>query len=919
MEDGITAKIEQSQVYTDKIEGDAVSPGVLILASHCNTEQVALFGLSLHDTSTGQSWFIALNNCGLDPNVDKGITGLCQVGDLLYAAVQSVYGGKVLVLDTALNYRETIVLQYAEDLHSIAVQDGVLYVVSTRNSSLVAFNLAAREECVFWQHETYIHLNDVKFHQGELYVLSQDSPYSEENSGGTVTRLSDNKKVLTGLDQPHSMLFDSDYLTVLSSRAGDIVRVELKSGKAYKLAHLQGYVRGIWQTHDNLFVATSAERLHSRKEGPAKVYVESYDDYFGNSEFQSNLYQLDQYGNQSRAISLSALNFEVYDLLSVARMPAATRLTENPGAIKAQYYRRSLLARDEGEPEPARLLKSNTRAAFESDTWWESLKAQGYMLLYRDHKDNFVRGCWYFSDAWPLNFWNNVEKHKVRHELKKIKKLGFNSVFIVIPWRGFQPDPCQADVSPAHMQRARSLLAICLSLKLRVYARVSYGHAICNDSEEYGNGRVRALLTDPAVLKNWLAYLSSLNSLAKNSSLASFFLCWEDFWDTFSGMQNFLPLERRDLAERVGYQSWLEENYGLDYYNSDAFSHEVRYGSIHDVEVPLADSGRHRYFMQFRTARLRELFKNAQDYISPLSMEYRVDRDRYRDSQGKMVSYRNDDYADVQIPAMSYWAPFMNTYNQGECLSAHEAIYNLKHMLESNPERAPTFTPIINQFNFIDKTPEYIGKHATIAEDEVSSFLEESTHILLEHTSGFGIWALRSYFQNLIYNASFVNGSDGWETSGRCRFRRVRSEPVVQLFKGASIFQRFTPLARGMDWIKQSTELSLTVDFDARSNRQLDIELSGHDQISVDVQGPHVTVKLNLNASTSDKDELVLSVKNCGEPVDIRRVSLYSYEFGSDIQDAWGDSARYESDLCQLNQRIRAQRRRDFASRLLQS
>jgi hypothetical protein len=189
-----------------------------LLISHCNTEKTDLFGLSYHDLTAGESYWVDVRDAALDPDNDRGITGTCHSGDSIYLGVQSIHGGKVLVLDTNLDYKKTLYLQYAEDVHSLAVHDNSLYITSTRSNAIIRFELDSCRETIFWQQEAYIHLNDVKFHQGECYVLSQNSPGEGTNTGGTVTRLRDNTLILTGMDQPHSMWFEESHLTVLSSR-----------------------------------------------------------------------------------------------------------------------------------------------------------------------------------------------------------------------------------------------------------------------------------------------------------------------------------------------------------------------------------------------------------------------------------------------------------------------------------------------------------------------------------------------------------------------------------------------------------------------------------------------------------------------------------------------------------------------------
>ena len=59
----------------------------------------------------------------------------------------------------------------------------------------------------------------------------------------------------------------------------------------------------------------------------------------------------------------------------------------------------------------------------------------------------FVRAAHYFSDGWPLNFWQIMDPGKLIEELSQIIGDGFNTIILVIPWRGFQSDQLKPEYS----------------------------------------------------------------------------------------------------------------------------------------------------------------------------------------------------------------------------------------------------------------------------------------------------------------------------------------------------------------------------------------------------------------------------------------------------------------------------------------
>ena len=895
-----------------------------LLISHCNTERVELFGLSFHDLESQTAFWVDLRGAELDPQVDVGFTGLCRGPDAIYVGVQSVHGGKILVLDEELTYRETLRLQLAEDIHSLDLVENCLYVTSTRSNTLVCFDLESREETVFWQNPRYIHLNDVKFHRGDCYVLSQDSPGEGKNTGGTVTRLKDGTTIVTGLDQPHSMWFEGDRLLVLSSRKGDVKRVDLNTLECTQVAHLDGYVRGLWCDGKQMYVATSAERIHSRKQGPAVSFVDDMDAYMDGQQCESTLYTMEFDGRLLAANPLSTLNFEVYDLLALSRQPAAGRLLDRPEIFKAHFLRH------QRANEQLESAKRETTAPASSKVLAPPLLPPPDLALYLDHRrrfrsyddsrDSFVRGAWYFSDGWPVNFWSHIEAGKAHRELAQIKSMGFNTVFILIPWRGFQPDVASAKCCRKHRKRARVLLRTCEKLDLRVCARVSYGHSMCPDSKLDGQERVEQLLSDERVLKNWLSYLSVLDTLKKYRSLSMFFLCWEDFWHSFSAFQRRDPDQRKQLAARIGYQRYVDEQ-GLELYNKAGFSSEPMYSDVADVEIPLSDSGRQEIYLRFINVRLRELFVRARDHISPLTMEIRVDKDLVRRSDGSTAWIDHDSFTDLDLPTMSYWAPFVGSENRGETLTKQQALDRLDFQLVHLPREHHTPPPLINQFNFVDTTPEFAGVHATIDSGQVVAFLDEVSTILLARSSGYALWALRNYYQNLLYNGSFALSGEGWDvTPARgCRFHRMSGETVVKMANNATLSQSLVPVERGMAWIHKADKLFIRLDFpdsSAGEEKRLRVGLAGHASAEVNTTDISATRKIEFSGTHKAEEMLTLDLQNLGEKCVVQRICLYNYEFESHILDARARPTEYAEAVESLNRDIRDNRRREYAGRV---
>lgn len=883
-----------------------------ILISHCNTEDCTNFGLSLFYTESKEHFSVNLSKAQLDKSNDVGLTGICQNEAFIYVGVQSVNGGKLLVFDKELSYRKTIELKLVEDLHSIDFSDNKIYCTSTRNNSVVSFDITSQKEELVWQHSRYIHLNDVKSHKGELYILSQDS-LSDKNTGGTVTRLSDMSTIITGMNQPHSLYFSDDELYVLSSKAGEVKHISLANKQQATLAHIDGYARGIIAGDSGIYVAKSAERLHSRKQGKEKQFVTQFDDYLGNPIFESGIHCLNCSGEPSEYIDFTSINFEIYELFAITQEPASKNLIPSPQARKAQFFRKELNDAQQYITELNKQLESrNSIVETITDKPQPAISNKRELLktiaarlpaflrtpagrLYRHYywNKNYYAGAYYFSDAWPLNFWTNFHPSRAREELKAYKAMGFNTIFIAIPWSGFQPDPAKKHLNKDYLDRARQLFAICQKLKLKVITRISYNHCICDDSVVEPYQRIEHLLTDQAIYSNWISYITELKQLGNYSSAKLFFLCWEDFWHTFTAFQEADEQRRTELATAIGYQAYLEANYSLEEYNALRASSDNSYNQLKEIPIPNNSSEQHRCYLEFMNWRIRQLFNDCAKIIEPLTMEVRVDMDSYLDLDGNRQWFENDKYEDIGKPILTYWAPFMGAKNEGESLSADEAISSLNNMIN----RYQHSSQILNQFNFIDRTPEFQGIHAQIRDEEVASFLEKSTEILARRCAGFGLWAFRDYHQNLLINANFSLGTDGWSLEGgKIKSRMLfQKKPTIELLKGATLSQEFIPRLRGMGWIHNAKHLSLAITVRGEPTARLAMRasLEGHGDKLLEIRDGELTAQLDLNHQHRARDPLKLVIENLGDSCEITRVCLYHYTFDNDIVTSSGKQGKY--------------------------
>jgi uncharacterized protein (TIGR03032 family) len=168
------------------------------------------------------------------------------------------------------------------DIHDVALgADGKLVFVNTLFGCLATVSdthsfvplwkppflskLAAEDRC---------HLNGLAMENGRpRYVTSvsqtdvNDGWRDRRRDGGTVTDVTTNDIVVTGLSMPHSPRMYQDKLWVLNSGTGDFGYVDRKKGKFEPVAFCPGYMRGLSFVGDYAVVGLSLNRENKTFQG----------------------------------------------------------------------------------------------------------------------------------------------------------------------------------------------------------------------------------------------------------------------------------------------------------------------------------------------------------------------------------------------------------------------------------------------------------------------------------------------------------------------------------------------------------------------------------------------------------------------------------------------------------------------------
>ena len=227
--------------------------------------------------------------------------------------------------------------------------------------------------------------------------------------------------------------------------------------------------------------------------------------------------------------------------------------------------------------------------------------------------DDYVRATHYFGDGWALNFLQVVDNDSLRRDFEQIREDGFNTVIIVVPWRGFQVDHYAPEYDPFYVEQLHRVMSAAQNARLAVIVRISYAHQILDVQPLSGLTMMQRLLTDPDTQAAWLDYCETVYRICSGyGCFRQCFLSWEEFWHAFWRWQLYKPEFRVELADEIGFSQYLSEQ-GID-----------------DITcIPRPEEPEYDVFHGFVNHRIRQMHALASSRVPGLGIEIRVDKDRH--------------------------------------------------------------------------------------------------------------------------------------------------------------------------------------------------------------------------------------------------------------------------------------------------
>ena len=323
------------------------------------------------------------------------------------------------------------------------------------------------------------------------------------------------------------------------------------------------------------------------------------------------------------------------------------------------------------------------------------------------------------------------------------------------------------------------------------------------------------------------------------------------------------------------------------------------FGSIHLVPIPERDSAAFWFLLRFVDQFLKQqLIEPGRQVLPELAMEVRVDKDRIQNGDEIMWAKHDLALEDEQLRG-SYWGAYYGANNQGEKLTAKQALNNFEHMLDDVSDQGKNINHVVEQFNFEDNTPGFVG-HAKIAKGELPAFLQGAAQLLKEKSRGYGLWAYRDYADSAIYNGSFELGLRGWDQQGIVEVvNNTDGDKALNMQAGAAISQTFKPSARfaGLGTSEQLTFCANISNASKPTNIKLLLNGSAYGELVATDAGQHCT---ELDASVIKQSEVVFSIF-ADSALQIDDIRLYSYVQILDVYDLNGQPGSIRDLIVRLN------------------
>ena len=285
--------------------------------------------------------------------------------------------------------------------------------------------------------------------------------------------------------------------------------------------------------------------------------------------------------------------------------------------------------------------------------------------------------------------------------------------------------------------------------------------------------------------------------------------------------------------------------------------------------------------------------------LPELALEVRIDKDLIHDGDDSYWAEHDLGLSDDQLRG-SYWGAYSGAANQGELLTATEALKNFNHMLNEVSDNGKNINHIVEQFNFVDNTPGFVGHHAQIDVPEIPGFLEGAAELLKQKSRGYSLWAYRDYPDSSLYNASFELGSRGWDFQDNLNIITNDDGDLALLMQdGTEISQTFQPFERFIG-LTPSEQVTFCANF-KRPLEPADITLSLNGTVMATLTVSDASNQCAImDAQPFKQTTIVFSISSDSE-IEVDDIQLYSFVQKLNVYDKNGQPGPLRDLIVRFN------------------
>ena len=507
----------------------------------------------------------------------------------------------------------------------------------------------------------------------------------------------------------------------------------------------------------------------------------------------------------------------------------------------------------------------------------------------------YIKAVNYFGRSWPITFWNSDLSH-ISADFEDIRRDGFNSIILIVPWGEFQPGVNPIRFNEDAYRRLGFVCSAAHAVGLKVFMRVSYTWDYYPGVQQPTSDRSNALISSTSLIPAWDQYLAKINTATQGCSEAAF-ISWEDFWTLIQTVEALKSAEQRAAySKQIGYSEWIDRHADDDYKSRHAA--EIHRWGVYPV--PKRDSSDFEMvFQYFDDQLINRLLPVLAKNFTQASLEARIDRDPIYDGEKLVKLYAHPSHYRVKSSdyLMTYWAPAIGAVNNSEKEPANKVLDRFIR-LQRNLLTNTSNKIFIDQWLFKDSTPGF-SRNAQVEPTELSQFIRDFARPLAQFTAGYALWSWRDFQGSILFNGFFSLGIRGWDFSPGAGIQRLADGIYARISEGQFISQKVPLLHDHFRRFFDKYELRFT----ARGTGRVRIQIGSATQ-EAEIQAIKSAVVLTLEFPMGKDMDPDVRITALSGAISISGLYLWNFEQISNVRSSDNTPYNHYDDIVALNRAL---------------